>query len=71
MLAAVHLDRVEAGVAGLAGDGGSVGTVAGALCDKPSAQGMTSELGESGWVEARVVSTATDGLVWLIPLLVT
>ncbi|ORI20693.1 hypothetical protein BJI47_00755 [Rhodococcus sp. 1168] len=31
VFAAVHLDGVEAGVAGLPGDGGSDGTVAGAL----------------------------------------
>ena len=37
MFAAIHLDGVEAGVAGLAGDGRAVGAVSGALGDESGA----------------------------------
>ena len=45
MFAALHLDGVEAGVAGLAGVRGSVGTVAGALGDEACAERVSQVLG--------------------------
>jgi hypothetical protein len=63
MFAAVHLDGVEAGVSGLPGDGGSVGTVTGALGDEASTERMSTESGESCGVITGVSGAAADGLV--------
>lgn len=67
MFTAVHLDGVKAGVAGLPGDGGSIGTVAGALSDEAGAERMPAQLRESGGVEAGVFGAATDGLMYRGP----
>ncbi|NIL86988.1 hypothetical protein RhoFasGS6_04402 [Rhodococcus fascians] len=63
MLAAVHLDRVETCVTCLAGDGGSVGTVAGALGDEAGAERVSAEFGECGGVISGAFGAAADGLV--------
>ena len=63
MFASIHLDGVEAGVAGLAGNGGAVGTVAGALGDETGSERVATELGQGGGVVAGVFSAAADGLV--------
>ena len=63
MFTSVHLHGIEAGVAGLAGDGGSVGAVAGALGDKPSAERVPAQFAQCGGVVAGLFGAATDGLV--------
>lgn len=63
MFAAVHFDGVEAGVAGLAGDRGSVGTVAGALGDEACAERVSAEFGKCCGVVAGVFGASADGLV--------
>lgn len=63
MFSAVHLYRIEAGVAGLASDCRAVGAVAGALGDEAGAQGVTPEFSQRGGVVAGVFGTAADGLV--------
>lgn len=47
-------------MAGLAPDGGSIGSVAGTLGNGSGPEGASTRPGERGWVEACVVSTATD-----------
>lgn len=63
MLTSVDLYGVEACVAGLTGDGGSVGAVAGALGDEAGPQGVSAELGQVGGIVACVFGAAADGLV--------
>lgn len=58
----VELYGAEAGVAGLAPDGGSIGSVAGTLGNGSGPEEVSTRPGERGWVEACVVSTATDSL---------
>ena len=67
MFTAVQLDGVEAGVAGLPGDRGTVCAIAGALGDEPCAEGVSAQLGESGGVEAGVFGAAADGLMYRGP----
>lgn len=76
MFASVDLGRVKAarrfaalmiGVTGLAGDRGSVGTVAAALGDIAGTEGIFAEFGDGSGAITSVLGTVSDGLVYRCP----
>jgi hypothetical protein len=63
VFASVHLDRIETGVVGLPGDRRSVGTIAGALGDEPSAERVPAQFVQRDRAEVGVLRSAAGGLV--------